>query len=130
MQPERRFRLDRLELHLAVWDWSSFREDITLQYELWDRKCDPESPIFQGTDFRIPRGEAPLGNWSCLQLLGFLLLQEGDTDREYFDEYTTKQLQWRDEEPLEEWSWIRQKCEEALAEIRYQRQQTRTEEGR
>lgn len=52
-------------------------------------------PIFKGADFSTPHdvsyGEAARG------VLGFLTLGEHDTDAEYFETYTPRQLTWRDE---------------------------------
>jgi hypothetical protein len=51
--------------------------------------------IFEGDDFSTPAGET-YGE-AAHGLLGFLTLDEGDTDAEYFDGYTPEQLAWRDE---------------------------------
>lgn len=54
--------------------------------------------IFDGQDFSTPSywtyGEAAHG------VLGFLTLQDGDTDSEFFDSYTPEQLAWRDEHAM------------------------------
>jgi hypothetical protein len=59
--------------------------------------------VFEGDDFH----SSPMhNNWDTdfkqqmeiiTSLLGFLSLQEGDTDKEYFKDYTPRQIEWRDE---------------------------------
>jgi hypothetical protein len=59
-----------------------------------------ESPtgerIFEGDDF----GASPMHDTESLEsakaLLGFLTVRDGDTDSEYFDNYTARQLEFRD----------------------------------
>lgn len=61
--------------------------------------------IFDGTDFGVPRGQNPLGKESRLSLLTFLTMHRGDTDPEYFDNYTEEQLAWSETSLCEELSW-------------------------
>lgn len=50
--------------------------------------------LFTGNDFRpSPLHEIDSLEAICL-LLGFLTLQPGDADKEYFKKYTTKQMEW------------------------------------
>ena len=53
-----------------------------------------EEPLFCGEDY----GCSPLDcvdSDNCLRgIMGYLTLREGDTDREYFDNYTERQLKW------------------------------------
>lgn len=68
-----------------------------LPYELYDDSFDDSTePIFSACDF----GPSPLysedGPEAIASLLSFLSLRPGDTDREYFDDYTERQLAWRD----------------------------------
>lgn len=62
-----------------------------------------EETVFEGEDF----GCSPMHEWdsdeSTGALLGFLTLGRGDTDSEYFDEYTPRQLEFRDEDPNREY---------------------------
>jgi hypothetical protein len=59
-------------------------------------------PIFTGEDFGNPRlwgkqGGCAIDSDDVLRsILGFLTLDEGDTDDEYFDSYTERQLAFRD----------------------------------
>lgn len=48
-------------------------------------------------DERIAAPESSDVDEVAATALGFFTLREGDTDSEYFDGYTTKQLAWRDE---------------------------------
>ena len=52
--------------------------------------------IFDGRDFR----PSPLHAWDSAEtiaaIMGFLTLRSGDTDREYFDNYTAEQIEFRD----------------------------------
>jgi hypothetical protein len=72
------------------------------------------APIFVGADF----GPSPLHPWhsdlSVAGLLGFLSLQPGDTDAEYFESYTPAQLAWVKARGEALASWVNQ-IEEANA---------------
>ena len=52
--------------------------------------------IFEGRDFR----PSPLHAWdsdeTVAAITGFLTLRSGDTDREYFENYTAEQIEFRD----------------------------------
>ena len=52
--------------------------------------------IFEGRDFR----PSPLHAWdsdeTVAAIMGFLTLRLGDTDREYFENYTAEQIEFRD----------------------------------
>jgi len=65
-------------------------------YRMWDLEWDPKSHIFQGDGFMPAAGHED-GEVKILDLLSFLTLSEGDTDDAYFDDYTKRQLKWRDE---------------------------------
>jgi hypothetical protein len=51
--------------------------------------------IFEASDFGTP-SDTTYGD-AARDLVGFLTLQEGDTDDEYFAGYTPEQIAWRDE---------------------------------
>lgn len=56
--------------------------------------CDNGEAIFFGDDFSSPAG---YDDMDCMHsLLTFFTLREGDTDGEYFDKYTDRQIAWRD----------------------------------
>ena len=50
--------------------------------------------LFSGSDFYPAPGMAVDGKEAAASLLTFLTLQPGDTDDEYFDDYTPRQLDW------------------------------------
>jgi hypothetical protein len=50
--------------------------------------------IFEGTDFTCSPMHADDSNESVAALLSFLSLKPGDTDREYFEDYTPEQMEW------------------------------------
>jgi hypothetical protein len=57
--------------------------------------------LFKGTDYRPSPLHAVDSDESIAALLSFLSLGEGDTDSEYFDNYTDRQLAWRDSDRRE-----------------------------
>jgi len=57
-----------------------------------------EAPIFVGDDFSPPAGVAIDSDDTLRSLLGFLTLRPGDTDADYFAEYTDAQLAFADGE--------------------------------
>ena len=50
--------------------------------------------IFEGEDFSPSPQHSVDGIEAVCGLLGFLTLKPGDTDQEYFDDYTPEQLEW------------------------------------
>ena len=64
-----------------------------LAYELYDETFD-EGPVFRGDDFGCSPLHAIDSNQAVAALLGFLSLRPGDTDAEYFDDYSPEQLEW------------------------------------
>lgn len=53
-----------------------------------------KKPIFEGQDFRPSPMHSVDGDEAVKALMGFLTLRPGDTDREYFDDYTPRQLEF------------------------------------
>ena len=60
-----------------------------------------DTVIFDGKDFTSYRSTDELTTAEMRDvgqsILGFLTLRPGDTDDEYFDDYTPEQIEWRDE---------------------------------
>lgn len=50
--------------------------------------------IFQGDDFGASPLHAIDSDETCAALLGFLTLRPGDTDKEYFENYTPEQMEF------------------------------------
>ncbi|MFT3946169.1 MAG: hypothetical protein QM763_04270 [Agriterribacter sp.] len=53
-----------------------------------------ESLLFHGNDYKPSPLHSIDGLESIIDLLGFICLKEGDTDSEYFKDYTAEQLEW------------------------------------
>jgi hypothetical protein len=71
-------------------------------YELKDKG----EVIFKGVDFCPSRLHADDSLNTVYAVLSFLSLGKGDTDSEYFDDYTPRQLEWRDSDRREELSLL------------------------
>ena len=70
--------------------------------------------LFEGNDFYPSPLDADDSMKTVYALLGFLTLRKGDTDKEYFANYTKKQLAWRDSGECEELAcWL--SCQEEKA---------------
>lgn len=53
--------------------------------------------LFEGEDFAIPTAYGVDSDESVRSIMGFLTLRPGDTDREYFENYTREQLAFADQ---------------------------------
>jgi len=85
-----------------------------LAYEFKDGK----KTIFKGDRFGCPAGVA-IDSLKCVYaLLGFLSLGKGDTDADYFEDYTQAQLDWRDSNRREHLAMIVFEWEERQAKKR------------
>jgi len=82
-----------------------------VKYSLNDR----QGVIFSGSDLGIPAHQTAESKETARALLDFLTLQKGDTDDEYFENYTPRQLAFRDG-PAEEVSLWGYDLEEELSE--------------
>lgn len=93
---------------LKVWKRDGFR--LTLYYtggeRLEYRFTDKGKVIFTGNDYRPSPMHAIDSLESVYGLLGFLSLQPGDTDKEYFDKYSEDQLAWSESGRAEELSLL------------------------
>ena len=90
--------------HLRSWHSKEFRLELfhtdqhwwgkqILAYAFYDVRFGDE-PIFQGADFGCPQFDDPESDHTISQLLGFLSLKPGDTDAEYFEDYSPRQMEW------------------------------------
>ena len=71
-----------------------------LSYELWQVDSPPARVrmlLFRGEDFGCSPLHAIDSDESCAALLSFLTLRPGDTDAEYFDDYTPAQLNFAEQ---------------------------------
>jgi hypothetical protein len=92
----------RTEEHIAEWESDGFRLDLydtgrvdrrgqtILAYDFWDG----DALIFQGSDFAGSPLHADDSPATIGTLLGWLSLRPGDTDKDYFADYTPAQLAW------------------------------------
>ena len=90
---------------VRVWTESAFRLEVfdshsadrhgkaRLAYCFQDFRMG-EIPIFEGQDFYVSPLDAIDSDAVVAALLGYFSLQPGDTDREYFDEYSERQTEW------------------------------------
>lgn len=85
----RSVRLGETPYELRTWDETVFQEKIGFEFRKGDQV------IFLGHDFR-PGHSSVDGDQSLRSLLTFLTLRPGDTDDEYFDQYTPEQIEFRD----------------------------------
>jgi hypothetical protein len=75
---------------LLTWDTNSPGYRARLGYAFY--QPDVEEPLFVGEDFHVPTTKSIDADDTLCYLLWFLLLRVGDTDREYFSEYTPEQM--------------------------------------
>ena len=89
----RHVRLDGFELLTSDTGRCDRRGQTYIQYSL----VTPEgTTIFDGSDFAGSPCHSDDSDETLRALLGFLTLRLGDTDREYFDDYTAEQIAFRD----------------------------------
>ncbi len=95
---------------LFLWDTGKrdWRGQTNLAYRLWDKG----RIIFEGEDFSGSPLHADDSNATIASLLSFLSLNVGDTDREYFANYTPAQIEWRDSSRRDELAMIQIELEE------------------
>lgn len=82
---------------LRTWDAGTrgngaFGGRTYLRYELCQHENGQTSILFAGSDFGCSPMHAIDSDDTIASLLGFLTLRPGDTDREYFADYTEAQL--------------------------------------
>lgn len=102
--------IGRVEVRIDIWDTNEV-DELTGKSQLAYRLCARHEPdlweiIFAGEEYRPGLGLGTDSDASLGCLLGFLSLKRGDTDDEYFTDYTERQLKWAEEhgEELALWS--------------------------
>lgn len=95
-EPIKVWRRDGFSLRLFDTFTTDYLGKSRLAYELRDSQFSdhPREPIFQGDDFCASPMHAIDSLDTVAGLLAFLSLRPGDTDSEYFDSYTPRQLTW------------------------------------
>jgi len=76
------------------YDYSHGKERIGYSLSMHENKKTIE--VFNGNDFFCSPSHAIDSNECIKTLMGFLTLRQGDTDQEYFDDYSLIQLDYRD----------------------------------
>jgi hypothetical protein len=83
---------------LTVWDTGRIvGGKCQLGYRLNEVNGNRRSTLFEGEDFRCSPLHAIASDETMGALLGFLTLRPGDTDPEYFADYTPQQLEFCDQ---------------------------------
>lgn len=77
--------------------WDTGRRDGRGQSYLAYRLTSHGRPIFEGEDFSGSPMHTDDSDATVRSLLTFLTLRPGDTDADYFSEYTPQQIAFRDE---------------------------------
>ena len=87
--------------------WDTYGADrwnkSILGYAFYAPKSDV--PLFSGEDFHCSPCCAVDSDKTLRSLLGFLTLKPGDTDKEYFDDYTDEQMAFAEGEAEEIGLW-------------------------
>jgi hypothetical protein len=87
--------------------WDTFTQDRHGKSILGFAFYEPgvEEPLFEGEDYGASPMHAIDSDDTLRGLLGFLTLRPGDTDREYFQHYSPRQLAWAQAEAEELSMW-------------------------
>lgn len=72
-----------------------------LAYTLSRAENGKRETLFSGEDFGTSPMDAVDSDSTVRGIMGFLTLKRGDTDADYFRNYTPRQLEWRDAEAEE-----------------------------
>lgn len=97
---------------LSIWD--THRTDNMGKSILGYRLSDRSELIFTGEDFKASPLHAVDSLHVVAALLNFLSLKQGDTDKEYFEDYTPEQLEWSQSFRCEELGMIAFELQERL----------------
>jgi len=95
---------------LRIWDTfnrDSFGKSI-LRYEFKVGR----NVLFTGSDFHCAPSVSIDSLECAYSLLSFITLRPGDTDKEYFEEYTEEQLEWANSSKCEYLSFLVHEWEE------------------
>lgn len=105
------------DMRLMVWD--THRTDrlgkSILGYAFWPEHS--EEPLFSGDDYGCSPMHAIDSDEVLFSILSFLCLRPGDTDREYFGDYTADQMAWAE-------SYL---CESAQCDVSMAEEEHRTD---
>lgn len=102
---------------LMTWDTNRrMGNKDRLGYALWAPGRWDDEPLFAGEDFGSSPMHAIDSDDTLRAILGFLTLRPGDTDADYFDDYTEEQMDFArgDAESLSLWSLEPERGEEEM----------------
>lgn len=85
------YKLDGYTMTLQATDKRDKTGHIMVRYEF---KTPRDATLFYGDDFGVSPLHAPESADAAKSLLSFLTLRKGDTDEEYFENYTPEQLKF------------------------------------
>ena len=90
------WKSDDGSFRLELWDTYKKRDGkYLLAFKFFDKDwTSPSKALFEGADFSPAPSYAIDSVKTVAALLDFLALRPGDTDEEYFIEYTTRQMGW------------------------------------
>lgn len=96
------WQADGFKLDLYETSGIPFGGRVRYPYKFYDQ----DKVIFEGQGFSPSPMFAADSLDSVFALLSYFALQEGDTDSEYFQDYTREQIAWRDSGRAEELSYF------------------------
>ena len=116
----RRVRLEALRERAFILEvWATDRTDRRGQTVLGYELTDPEGEtVFEGEDFAGSPLHADDSDETLRALLGFLTLRPGDTDSDYFEDYTERQKRFCDEDAESLALYADEECGEPLEDVR------------
>ena len=81
---------------LRVYQMEMIRRDgkTAVGYTLKQHQAGKTTTIFDGSDIGLSPMDAVDSDGAVETVMGFLTLRRGDTDSDYFDNYTSKQLEF------------------------------------
>jgi hypothetical protein len=98
---------------LRVFDTGDMSEGKhRLAYVFSDGEHPDGQQLFSGSNFYASPLHAIDSDEALASILSFIALGEGDTDSDYFNDYTDKQLGWRDSPRREELAMLVYEMEE------------------
>lgn len=85
-------------IELTTWDTGTTRNGRTyITYEMkWNGK-----PVFHSDDFGVSPYASIDSDATLISLMSFLSMRPGDTDADYFDSYSERQLEWANSDMCE-----------------------------
>lgn len=86
----RQWEQDWFKIDMTVLPFKNKYDKFVIKWHFFDN----DILIFEGDSFSPSPQFPPLSDDSVMALISFLTLQPGDTDEEYFKDYTPEQFSW------------------------------------